>query len=125
MEYLCRRLEEEELEELQAKMMRNLFRGRVLERYRLLGKYHTIAIDGCYVHSFDYEHCEHCLAREDQKGKKRWFHAKLQASLVTATGLCLPMASEWIENEKNYVKQDCELRAFYRLIKKLRKQYSR
>lgn len=124
-EYLCRRLQEEELEELQVKMMRNLFRGRVLERYRLLGKYHTIAIDGCHVHSFDYKHCEHCLVVEDSKGKKRWFHAKLQASLVTPTGLCLPMASEWIENEKDYVKQDCELRAFYRLIKKLRRYYSR
>ena len=35
------------------------------------------------------------------------------------------MASEWIENEKDYVKQDCELRAFYRLIKKVRQQYPR
>ena len=33
------------------------------------------------------------------------------------------MASVWIENEKNYNKQDCELKACYRLLKKLRKLY--
>lgn len=123
-EYLMTRLKVEELEGVQVKMMAALLRGRVLERYRLLGKYHTIAIDGCHIHSFDYEHCEQCLVQKDKAtGEKRWFHAKLMANLVTPTGLCLSMACEWIENEANYNKQDCELRAFYRLVKKLRLFY--
>jgi hypothetical protein len=122
-EYLCMRMKPEELEALQVKMMRSLFRGRVLERYRLMGKYHTVAIDAIHIHSFDYAHCENCLVTKDAGGNKRWFHMKLQASLVTPTGLCLPMASEWIENELEYNKQDCELRAFYRLAKKLRRLY--
>lgn len=123
-EYLLTRLKVEELEGVQVKMMAALFRGRVLERYRLLNKYYTVAIDGCHIHSFDYPHCEHCLSQEDKAtGQKRWFHVKLMASLVTPTGLCLPMACEWIENEPDYDKQDCELRAFYRLVKKLRLLY--
>lgn len=123
-EYLAMRLKAAELEELPGKMVRTLLRGRVLEDQRLLRKYHTIAIDGVHIHSFDYEHCEQCLSAEDKVTKrKRWFHVKLQASLVTPTGLCLPVACEWVENEPAYVKQDCELRAFYRLVKKLRRMF--
>ena len=122
-EYLLTRLNEEELEGIQVKMMASLLRGRVLERERLLGKYYTLAIDGCHIHSFDYPHCEQCLSCLDTGGNRRWFHTKLMASLVTPTGLCLSMASEWIENEGNYTKQDCELRAAYRLIKRLRILY--
>jgi hypothetical protein len=124
-EYLSMRMKSEELEKLQVKMMKSLFRGRVLEKYRLSNKWHTVAIDAVHIHSFDYEHCENCLMKKDHGGNKRWFHMKLQASLVTETGLCLGMASEWIENEPIYDKQDCELRAFYRLIKKLKKLYPR
>jgi len=123
-EYGLTRLIEDELEMIQVKMMASLLRGRVLERYRLLGKYYTVAMDGVHIHSFDYQHCEHCLSAEDKvTGKKRWFHTKLMASLVTPSGLCLAMASERIENEVNYNKQDCELRAAYRLVKKLRTLY--
>jgi hypothetical protein len=123
-EYGLTRLIEEELEMVQVKMMASLLRGRVLERERLLGKYYTVAVDGCHIHSFDYQHCEQCLSQEDKvTGQKRWFHTKLMASLVTPSGLCLPMACEWIENEANYNKQDCEIRAFYRLVKRLRILY--
>jgi hypothetical protein len=123
-EYLMMRLRLEELEGVLVKMVAKLIRSRALESHRLLGKYYTVAIDGCHIHSFDYEHCEHCLSKQDKiTGKKTWFHTKLMASLVTPTGLCLSMASEWIENEVNYDKQDCELRAFYRLVKKLRFLY--
>jgi hypothetical protein len=125
-EYLLARLKTEELEALQVKMISRLIRNRVLEAHRLLGKYYTIAIDGLYTHSFDYEHCEHCLKREDKvTGRTVWLHAKLQASLVTPTGLCLPIACEWIENEAKYDKQDCEIAAFKRLIVKLRSYYPR
>jgi hypothetical protein len=120
-EYLMMRLVPEELEWLQVRMIKGLLRNRVLEDYRLLEKYYTVAVDGLYTHSFDYEHCKHCLKRVDKEtGRTVWFHAKLQASLVSPTGLCLPMASEWIENDGDYDKQDCEINAFKRLIVKLR-----
>jgi hypothetical protein len=125
-EYLLMRLKTEELEDIQVRMIGKLIRNRVLESYRLLGQYYTIAIDGLFTHSFDYEHCEHCISRQDKiTGQKVWFHAKLQASLVTPTGLCLPIVCEWIENEANYDKQDCEIVAFKRLIKKIRLYYPR
>lgn len=134
-EYLSRRMNPEEMEEkLQVPMIGGLIRGRVLESERLmirskdgsgqLDKYYMVAIDGVHTHSFDYEHCPGCLVKEDKKtGRKTWMHCKLQASLVGESGLCLPMASEWIENEKEYKKQDCELKALYRLIPRMRRYY--
>lgn len=132
-EYLYRRMKPQEAEELQVKMIRSLLRGRVLESHRLMirsrggntrmDKYYLVAIDGVHTHSFDYEHCGGCLVKEDEKGKKTWMHYKLQASLVTESGLCLPLACEWIENELEYKKQDCELKACYRIIKKIRVYY--
>jgi len=125
-DYLFERSRSEEYEIVIQKMMKVLFRARVFEKYRVMGKYHRIAVDGIHLHTFDYKHCEHCLVRTDSKtGVKQWLHYKLQASLVLPTGMCLPMASVWIENEEVYDKQDCELKAFERLMKKLRKMYPR
>jgi len=100
---------------------------RLFEKHRLNNKYHTVAIDGVYVYRFNYRHCEHCLESTERTGKSVWLHNKLQASLVTPDGFCIPLAGEWIENGQNglYDKQDCELKAFYRLASKIRKLYSR
>jgi hypothetical protein len=123
-EYLSLRMKEEEFEGLQTKMMRSLLRGRVFEKDRLLQKYHTIAIDGYKTRTFDYEHCEQCLVHKHEKTTV-WMHYKLGARLVTPTGFCLPVAHEWVENEDHYDKQDCEIKAFYRLARKIRKMYPR
>jgi hypothetical protein len=119
-EYLSLRVSTKELEAIEVKMAKALLRSRVLEGFRLQGKYYTIAIDGVHLYSFRYPHCGRCLVKEGGDGKKQWHHYKLQASLVTLDGLCIPLASEWIENAARYDKQDCELAAFYRLVKKLR-----
>jgi len=125
LEYSMMRLKEDELENIISKMIKQLLRNRVLEPYRLLGKYHTIAIDGVHTHTFYYKHCDRCLYRSDDNGNKWWMHYKLQASLVTPSGLCLPVAAEWIQNDKRpYDKQDCEIKACKRLLKKLRSIYT-
>lgn len=124
-DYLSLRMKPEELEEILVKMAQSLIRGRKLEKYRLLGKYYTVAIDGVHLHTFDYPHCPKCLVKEDKAGKKQWQHYLLQATLVTPEGLCLPLANEWIENESGFDKQDCERKACYRLLKKLRRYYPR
>lgn len=126
LEYFNVRAKEKEFEQLLIKMIKALLRARTLEKYRLQNKYHTIAIDGVHCYTFDYKHCEHCLCKTDKKTqKKQWYHYKLQASLVTPQGLCLPIAGEWVENQKEYNKQDCEPKAFCRLIKRLREYFPR
>jgi len=124
-EYFNVRARVRDFEKLQTKMIKGLIRQRVLEKFRLQNWYYMISIDGVHMHTFDYEPYEGCQVRVDEHGHKRWFLYKVQASIVTNEGLCLPIAGEWIENEENYDKQDCELKAFYRLIKKLRVLYPR
>lgn len=119
-EYSMIRSRDDYYETLKAKMNRRLIRMRVLERDRLLNQWYTVAMDGVHTYSFTTKHCERCIYRSPGV----WMHMKLVASLVTGSGFSLPMASEWIENtEGPYDKQDCELKAFYRLIPKLRKLY--
>jgi hypothetical protein len=70
-------------------------------------------------------HCEHCLHQTFKNGRVRYFHHVLEAKLVGDNGLCLSLATEWIENAQEYEKQDCELKAFARLAKTLKRRYPR
>jgi hypothetical protein len=51
----------------------------------------------------------------------------LEAKLVTESGFSISLGTEWIVNEdgKFYDKQDCEQKAFKRLVKKLKKYFPR
>lgn len=107
------------------KMSRKLIRSRQLEPYRL-GLYYLIAIDGTELYRFNEKHCEHCLW-ETRNGKKQYFHRVLEAKIVTSNGLAISVATEFIENpvDKEFDKQDCELKAFYRISEKLKKTFPR
>jgi len=54
-------------------------------------------------------------------GSVQYFAYVLDAKLVTPCGMALSLASEMLTNEGNEVfdKQDCELKAFPRLVEKL------
>lgn len=119
-------LDPDKLEELKMNLMSSQFKQKWLRKYRLLNKYYLVAVDATGVVSFDYPHCDHCLTKTSKTGKVTWFHYVLEAKLVTSDGHCLSLASEWIENpEGDFVKQDCEQKAFVRLAAKLKKQYPR
>ncbi len=45
--------------------------------------------------------------------------------MVGDNGFCLSLATEWIENAEEYEKQDCELKACARLVRKLTQDYPR
>jgi hypothetical protein len=121
-EYYFQKTDLEDFEELNRKIVHRLIRMRAIEGCRLQGHY-LVAIDGIHICTFDYEHCPNCIKRKHKSGKIQWQHYKVQASLITPNGLCLPMASVWIENEEFYEKQDCEYKGAKRLLKKLRKMY--
>lgn len=107
------------------KMSNKLLRSKQLEGYRL-GIYYLVAIDGTELYRFNEKHCEHCLY-ETRNGKKQYFHRVLEAKIVTSNGLSISVATEFIENpaDKEFDKQDCELKAFYRLQEKLKKLFPR
>jgi len=107
-------------------MVRKLIRSRVTDKHRLLGTFHRIAIDGSGILSFDHKHCDHCLTKKcKDTGKVTYYHMVLEAKLVTENGLALSIDTEFIENpDANTTKQDCELKAFYRLAPRLKKAFS-
>lgn len=119
-----------EIEKIRKYMIKELFKKRSLEQYRLLDKYWTIAVDATGLVSFAERHCDHCLKREyvnketGEIEKTIYFHYVLEAKLVIGD-MVFSIDTEFIENEETYEKQDCELKAFKRMAERLKKNYKR
>lgn len=121
-----RLLNPEELERFKVSLVRELIEKKALHGKRLLGKYFVVAVDGTGLMSFTEKHCDKCLVKEYESGKKVYFHNVLEAKLVLPIGLSISLATEWIENgDEYYDKQDCELKAFKRLSVKLKQSFPR
>jgi hypothetical protein len=122
---LCR-LPEAELEQLKHALVKTLLAKKVLHKYRLFGRWFVVAVDGTGVMSFRERHCEHCLQQTSKTGKTTYFHPVLEAKLITANGLVISLATEWIANPVgDYDKQDSERKAFNRLAAQLKQQFPR
>ena len=125
------RLDPIELENIIPKLIYRLTRMRSFENSRLRNKYWHIVIDGTQLYSFSERHCKHCLTREfkDDNGnilRTEYYHVVLEAKLVINGNIVVSIGTEFIENEsENVKKQDCELKAFYRLAEKLKKNFPR
>ncbi len=126
--FLCC-LEPLEIEKIRDYMIKELFKKRSLEGFRLLGKYWCIAVDATGLFSFSERHCENCLKKEHKNKdtgeikRTTYYHNVLEAKLI-AGDMVFSIATEFIENEdENVSKQDCEMNAFKRLAAKLKKKY--
>jgi len=105
---------------------------KALSRWRLLDQYYLLALDGTGIWSSEKRHCDYCLKAEID-GREHYYHHVLVAQLVTAHGLALTVGFEFIDNRdildarayKNEEerKQDCELKAFYRLAPRLKRHF--
>ena len=119
------RLDPEQVQAVVTSLVRTLIRKKVLDRYRLLGRYFVIAVDGTGRLTFPERHCPHCLTVTHQ-GKTTYYHPVLEAKLVLANGFAFSILTEFIENPgENPSKQDCELKAFYRLAARLKAAFPR
>lgn len=104
-------------------VIRSLLRKRCLDDLRLRGLYYPVAVDGTGALVFRDKHCDHCL-RKTSNGKTIYYHPAVEAKLVLRNGMALSVGTEFPENENPDVKkQDCELKAFYRLAKTLKKDF--
>ena len=114
----------EELEDIFPAFLNNLQRGQQLSQYRLLlGKY-LVAIDGSEYFSSDKINCPQCLKTESAKGDIRYHHQILQAVIIHPDlRQVLPLLPEPIQNSDGTDKQDCEMNAGKRILKKIRKAH--
>jgi len=124
------RLAPKQLEKILFDMSRKLIRTKDYTDFTLDGRY-IVVIDGTDYAYFKKKHCEHDLVRktvDKESGEVRYdyFHKVLEAKLLLGPGLVISIGSEFIENEDEHVsKQDCELNAAHRLIKKIKKAFPR
>ena len=103
---------------------RALQRGKHLEQYQILGGYYLISIDGSGYFSSDKICCPGCLRKEDKKGTVKYEHQIVQAALMHPDmRQVIPLAPEAVKNTDTDKKQDCEIEAGKRLIKKIRKSH--
>jgi hypothetical protein len=119
------------VEEKLLRFVEILIDRKVLYRSRLLGTYYMMALDGTGIRCYTKRHCPHCLTKT-VNGQTFYYHNVLQLSIVTPEGLVLPLMTEFIENpeippgaSEAKVKQDCELKAFYRLAPRLAQRFPR
>lgn len=117
----------EELRKIQKYMVNRLIRSKMFDKYRFKGKYFQMVIDGTNMMKFKKRHCKHCLKRVHNEGKENeyriYYHYVLEAKLVVGD-IVISLDSEFVENEdENVGKQDCEIKAFYRMAKRIKKEY--
>jgi len=123
--YGFKTLDADEVQEAICQMVERLIRKKVLYRWRLFDNF-LIAVDGTGMLTFREKHCEYCLTKKLRNGETLYYHPILEAQLITANGFAFSIMTEFIENtDPLATKQDCELKAFYRLAERLKKRFPR
>jgi hypothetical protein len=123
--YSYARSDVDEVQEAVTSMTETLIRRKVLYRHRLLEQYFLVVIDGTGMLTFSERHCPNCMTRT-YKEHTLYYHPVLEAKLVTPSGFVFSFMTEFIENPGEHpTKQDCELKAFYRLAPRLKRRFPR
>lgn len=126
--YLAR-LDPEELGRTVPALCRRLLRSRAFEDARIRGKYWQVIIDGTQLHSTTGELDGKCMYRIHKKGTpeeyRESYYYVLEAKLVLHPGIIVSILTEFVENTdgKTMGKQDCEQKACWRLMEKLKKEF--
>jgi hypothetical protein len=150
---VLRQIPNEELEKLKLHLVKGLILKKVFYKYRIFGQHFNVSVDGTGVMNIsnkNIDNFENALFKKYNKGEideyKRYFINVLEAKLVCSNGFSISLCTEWIENtgpslgnqadtrtksaheedgSKEYDKQDCELKAFFRLATKLKSSFPR
>lgn len=131
------RLEPAELEAIRDDIVYQMIRRKTFDEAKVL-KHWLVLIDGTELDSGYRQKNEHYLERCYNRGteheKTRYHRAVLEAKLYLGNGLMVSIGTETIENDKDYIKykyseeerkQDCEIKAFKRLVKKIKQAFPR
>jgi hypothetical protein len=102
-----------------------LDRGQVLRGMRSYGNNLPVAIDGTWYFSSKEIHCVNCNSKELQDGSRLYFHS-LITPVVVAPGNShvVALEPEFILPQDGHDKQDCEMQAAKRWIKKHGRRYA-
>lgn len=122
-------IEIKEIEKIIKYMINRLIRNKMLDKYKIRDKYYHVVVDGTGLAISRKKYNENCLVKNktDKNGNEYQEYSTyvLEAKLIVGE-MVLSIGSEFVENENELVsKQDCEINAFKRLAKKIKKEYPR
>jgi hypothetical protein len=130
---LLARIDVNEIAQAHLDMLRQLIRNKKFRRYLIAGCY-PIAIDGTQKFTRAQRWDEKCLERKvgrkpdgDPEHEKQYYVYVLEANLAFQNGMVIPLLSEVLgyqEGDNPSTKQDCELKAFQRLVQRLKACFS-
>ncbi len=121
------RINVEAIQQTTVGLVRKLIRNKKFKRYLLEDNRHIIAIDGTRKFSRKRPVSEKNLTCR-RGDKVEYYVYVVEANLVFANGLTVPLLSEILEFDKGDIennKQDCELNAFKRIAKRIKKEFPR
>lgn len=124
-----------ELEKIQTDMIKLLIRSKMLDKYRFNEFFHVV-IDGTCLYSTKVDLGEQAITKIFNEGEvnelKLYSYYALEAKLICGN-MTFSLATEFVENEtytdkfgntyRKFDKQDCELKASYRLLNKIKKRF--
>ncbi len=125
----------EELEKIQTNIIKTLIRSKMLDKYRFKGFFHVV-IDGTGLYSTRVNLGEQAITKAYNKDEENEYtlysYYALEAKLICGN-MTFSLATEFVENEtytdkngntyRKFDKQDCELKASYRLLLKIKKRF--
>lgn len=129
-------IDKEEIKKFQSKINKYMIRNKFFDENKILGKFNC-ALDASRFQKAHYEVSKDWL-NETKEGQTSWYLSMLDLKLI-ANGMAISIMHEMINNEDKKVgneteedvkkkgaekiKQDCEINASKRLLKKLREVY--
>jgi len=127
---LLDRIDVEQIQEAQIALVRSLIRNRKFQRFLIEG-YYPIAIDGtqkfCTYTLWDENYLERTVGDEKNR-RDQYYIIVVEANLAFSNGMSIPLMTEFLDyrqGDSGRDKQDCEVRAFYRMAERLRDAFPR
>ena len=125
---LLEKIDVNEIERAHLDLVRSLIRKKKFHRY-LINEQYPVAIDGTQKFSRRFLWSEECSERKIKKGEEKQYYVYvLEASLAFQNGMTIPLMSvflNYLEGDTETEKQDCELKAFKRLTRRLKSEFKR
>lgn len=133
-----KKIEITEIEKINKILITKMIRNKMLDKFRIRDRYFHIVIDGTGLATSRKKYNENCLVKNktDKNGNKYQEYSTyvLEAKLVVGN-MVFSIGSEFVENKEDIErmnsdkneksKQDCEINAFKRLVKKIKSNYPR
>ncbi|MCB9090912.1 MAG: transposase [Halobacteriovoraceae bacterium] len=102
----------------------DLRRNADLNEYRRPDGSFLVSIDGTQTFSSKKVHCPSCLVKKHRNGSATYSHQIMTAVLISPSKKAVfPIDCEEISNTDGISKNDCELNATHRLLRRIRKNY--